>query len=54
MRPHKLSIYSLSPGELQELQIYLDSNLQKEYIHKSTSEAGYPVIFILKKDKDKK
>jgi len=50
--PQKLPIYSMSPGELKELKDYVDSNLRRGYIRASTSEAGYPVIFVPKKDKD--
>ena len=32
----------------------MDSNLRKGYIRESTSEAGYPVIFVPKKDKNGK
>jgi hypothetical protein len=49
--PKKLPIYSMSPGELKELKEYLDSNIRRGYIRPSTSEAGYPVIFVPKKDK---
>ena len=49
----KLSIYQLSSKKLQELQDYLDSNLQRKYIQHFTSETKYSVIFVSKKD-DKK
>jgi hypothetical protein len=52
--PEKLPMYTMSPGELKELKEYLDSNLRRGYIRPSTSEAGYPVIFVPKKDKQGK
>ena len=46
----KLSIYQLLSEKLQELQDYLNNNLQREYIQHFTSEAEYSVIFVLKKN----
>ena len=46
----KLSIYQLSSKKLQELQDYLNNNLQREYIQHFTSEIKYSVIFVFKKD----
>ena len=43
-------IYPLSEKELAELQKYLDKNLKKGFIRKSQSSAGYPILFIPKKD----
>ena len=48
----KLSIYQLSSEKLQELQNYLNSNLQRKYIQHFTSETEYSVIFVLKKMKN--
>ena len=49
----KLSIYQLLLEKLQELQDYLNSNLQRKYIWYFINEAEYSVIFVSKKD-DKK
>ncbi len=43
-------IYSLSPTELDALREYLNDMLRKGHIRPSTSEAGYPVMFIPKKN----
>ena len=43
-------IYALSEKELQELRKYLDENLKKGFIKKSESPAGYPILFVPKKD----
>jgi hypothetical protein len=44
-------IYSLSPVQLKVLQEYIDKNLKKGFIRKSTSLAGYPILFAPKKDR---
>jgi len=43
-------IYALSEKELQTLRQYLDENLKKGFIQKSESPAGYPILFVPKKD----
>jgi hypothetical protein len=43
-------IYALSAIELEALQNYLDSSLEKGWIRKSTSPAGVPILFVPKKD----
>jgi hypothetical protein len=43
-------IYNLSEKELGVLREYLDSALEKGWIRKSTSPAGAPILFVLKKD----
>lgn len=43
-------IYALSEKELQTLRKYLDENLKKGFIQKSESPAGYPILFVPKKD----
>ena len=43
-------IYSLSEKELAMLRDYLDENLKKGHIRPSTSPAGYPILFVKKKD----
>ena len=47
-------IYRLTEAELKELRKYLDENLARGYIRPSTSSAGYPVIFVPKKDGEKR
>jgi transposase InsO family protein len=43
-------IYQLSEKESQTLKEYIDENLKKGYIRPSKSSAGYPIIFVPKKD----
>ena len=43
-------IYALSEKELGTLRKYLDENLKKGFIRKSESPAGYPILFVPKKD----
>jgi Retroviral aspartyl protease len=43
-------IYSLLEKELKALREYLDENQKKGFIRPSTSPAGYPIIFVPKKD----
>ena len=43
-------IYTLSVKELEALRDYLDKNLVKEFIRPSTLLAGYPILFVPKKD----
>ena len=43
-------IYTLSAKELEALRDYLDENLAKGFIRSSTSPAGYPILFVPKKD----
>ena len=44
-------IYTLNGQELAALKEWLDDMLKKEYIRPLISEAGYPVIFIKKKNR---
>ena len=44
-------IYLLSPVQLKVLQEYIDKNLKKGFIRKSTLPAGYPILFVPKKDR---
>ena len=46
-------IYSLSPDEQVLVQEYLEENLKKGFIQKSTSSAGAPIFFV-DKEKDPK
>jgi hypothetical protein len=43
-------IYQLSQKESETLKEYIDENLKKGNIRKSSSPAGYPIIFVPKKD----
>ena len=47
-RFHK--IYNLNEVELKELRTYLEDKLQKGYIRRSKSSAGYPIMFVPKKN----
>ena len=44
-------IYALSETELKAVREYLDENQKKGFIQPSTSPAGYPILFVPKKDK---
>jgi hypothetical protein len=50
-QPKFMPLYRLTEDELEELQRYLDDNLAKGYIRPSILLAGYPVIFVLKKNR---
>ena len=43
-------IYALSEKELKTLREGLDKDLARRFIRKSTSLAGYPILFVPKKD----
>ena len=43
-------MYSCSEKELQALREYLDENLAKGFIRESSSPAGYPILFVPKKN----
>jgi hypothetical protein len=43
-------IYGLSEKELGTLREYIRKNLEKGYIRASQLPAGYPIIFVLKKN----
>ena len=47
--PKFMPIYPLSQKESATLQEYIKENLKKGYIRKSTSPAGYPILFVPKK-----
>ena len=49
-KPTHSPIYALSAKELEALRDYLDENLAKRFIRPSTSPAGYPILFVPKKD----
>ena len=44
-------ISTLSKTELKALWEYLNKNLKKGFLHLSMLPAGYPILFVLKKDK---
>lgn len=48
--PTHMKIYQLSEKESQVLKEYIEMNLEKGYIRHSTSSAGYPILFVPKKD----
>lgn len=43
-------LYNLSANELEVLKGYIDENLKKGFITRSTSPAGAPILFVKKKD----
>ena len=43
-------IYALSEKELKILREGFDKDLARRFIRKSTSPAGYPILFVPKKD----
>jgi hypothetical protein len=43
-------IYSLSEREREALRDYIQENLDKGFIRESTSPAGYPILFVPKKN----
>jgi hypothetical protein len=47
--PHN-SIYKLSKNELKILKNYLNENLEREYIQRSISPVGAPILFVFKKN----
>ena len=49
-KPTHSPIYALSAKELEALRDYLDKNLAKGFIRPSTSLAGYPILFVPKKN----
>jgi hypothetical protein len=48
--PPFLPIIPLSKPQLDEVKAYLDENMAKGYIRKSDSPAGFPILFVPKKD----
>lgn len=49
-RPPFRPLYNLSARELEVLREYLDQALKNGWIQRSESEAGTPILFVLKKD----
>lgn len=49
-RPTCRPIYQLSENQTKTLKEYIDENLKKGYIRPSNSPAGYPIVFVPKKD----
>lgn len=50
-KPTFIPIYQLSLKESQALKEYIDENLKKGYIRALKLSAGYPIIFVPKKDR---
>ena len=50
-KPTYRPIYALSETELKALREYLNKNLKKGFIQPFTSPAGYPILFVPKKDR---
>ncbi|PNH26219.1 hypothetical protein BJF96_g10464 [Verticillium dahliae] len=48
--PRFNKIYGLNPRQMDTLDEYLKENLRKGYIRPSTSPAGYPILFVPKKN----
>jgi transposase InsO family protein len=48
--PKYMPIYQLSEKESAVLRAYIDDNLKKGYIRHSSSPAGYPILYVPKKD----
>jgi hypothetical protein len=48
--PPFLPIYGLSEPQLKAVREYIDENLAKGYIRESDSPAGFPILFVPKKD----
>ncbi|GME31604.1 hypothetical protein GTA08_BOTSDO14299, partial [Neofusicoccum parvum] len=49
-KPAYKPIYSLSEKEIEALRDYIEKNLERGYIRPSTSSAGYPILFVPKKN----
>uniref|UniRef100_L7J7U2 RNA-directed DNA polymerase n=1 Tax=Pyricularia oryzae (strain P131) TaxID=1143193 RepID=L7J7U2_PYRO1 len=49
-QPKFHKIYGLNQIQMETLDKYLDENLKKGYIRPSTSPAGYPILFVPKKN----
>jgi hypothetical protein len=49
-KPGFQPIYGMSEKELQELKTYIDVNIKKGFIRLSESPAGFPVMFVPKKN----
>lgn len=47
-QPERQPIYQLSPAQQETLREYIEKNLKRGFIRKSTSPAGYPVLFVPK------
>lgn len=49
-QPKSMPTYRLTEQQLAELRKYIDTNMEKGWIRPSSSSAGYPIIFVPKKD----
>jgi hypothetical protein len=50
-KPEFQPIYGMSKKELQELKTYININIKKGFIRLSESLAGFPVMFVPKKNR---
>ena len=50
IQPKLHKVYRLNPEQRQALKDYIEENLRKGHIRASTSPAGYPILFIPKKN----
>ncbi|CCM07062.1 uncharacterized protein FIBRA_09384 [Fibroporia radiculosa] len=51
-KPQRGKVYPLSPAKLMELDIFIEENLRKGYIHPSKSPMASPFFFVNKKSGD--
>jgi len=49
-QPHYLPLYQLGQNEQKTLREYIEMNLRRGFIRPSQSPAGYPILFVPKKD----
>ena len=47
-------IYPINPKERAILKDYIDKNIKMGKIRKSKSEVGYPIFFVIKKDRGRR
>ena len=50
--PPPRHMYSLSPMELEALQVFIDENLSNSFIRPSNSPHGAPILFVKKKSRE--
>ncbi len=53
-QPKWMPLYPMSEDQLKEVRTYLDENLKRGFIRPSKSPAGYPILFVPKKDGTKR
>jgi len=49
-----MPLYPMSEDQLKKVRTYLDENLKRGFIRPSKSLAGYPILFVPKKDGTKR